>query len=493
MVIDLTRDSSDEESFHSVKETPPGHSPQSLDIHDESQRLLQRFTRDGAQNGSLALLQRFTRPKPSQPSPSPKDISPEVIPTLSRRESSSRHSSSSASNTRPLFKHESPSKEHAIAVVIPRSSISDSSSVKRRRLSSTTSEIGKVNGQGFPFHHGLSPFYSTETQNVPAYRPKKLVDREKAALGGRPVGRYHPSRGGSDSLLSLYKKKLALIAGPRVTLDVSPEDAAKIDFNFEFINEYKLQDGVKRVEDGFLAGCNCEGGVCDANDCSHLSCEEDSDDVIHTYGKGRDGMIVLRRDFLNRISMIFECSPKCPCPSDCWNRVVQRGRTLELEIFRTKNSRGFGLRSRQDIQAGQYIDKYLGEVITKKEADAREAAVSGGAASYLFSLDFLVRDDSMYIVDGRKYGSVTRFMNHSCHPNCKMFPVAQYDAEQRIFDMAFFAIKDIPAGTELTFDYCPNYKASSKVDPDAVKCLCGERNCRGQLWPNQRKTMKLED
>lgn len=62
--------------------------------------------------------------------------------------------------------------------------------------------------------------------------------------------------------------------------------------------------------------------------------------------------------------------------------------------------------------------------------------------------------------------------------------------------------------TELTFDYNPGaegdgaeYHASvsrgvsakrksDKIDPNAVRCLCGERNCRGQLWPNQRKGMK---
>lgn len=63
--------------------------------------------------------------------------------------------------------------------------------------------------------------------------------------------------------------------------------------------------------------------------------------------------------------------------------------------------------------------------------------------------------------------------------------------------------------TELTFDYNPGAVGDDsgggghgghghghgngggkKIDPSAVKCLCGERNCRGQLWPNQRKGTK---
>lgn len=139
-------------------------------------------------------------------------------------------------------------------------------------------------------------------------------------------------------------------------------------------------------------------------------------------------------------------------------------------------------------------------MITKREAEKREAAMTErNTASYLFSLDFFAEeddgDDDLYVVDGKKYGSVTRFMNHSCNPNCKLFSVSQHHADQKIFDMAFFAIKDIPAGTELTFDYYPNWKSENRpkvADPDAVKCLCGEKECRGQLWPNRMKTMQVD-
>lgn len=126
-------------------------------------------------------------------------------------------------------------------------------------------------------------------------------------------------------------------------------------------------------------------------------------------------------------------------------------------------------------------------MITGKEADAREMADERGQ-SYLFSLDWIVDDDDIYVVDGQKFGSPTRFMNHSCNPNCKIIPVTTTNsADTRLYYLAFFAIRDIPAGTELTFDYNPGWNGSTKYDPDAVPCLCGERKCRGQLWPNARK------
>lgn len=97
-----------------------------------------------------------------------------------------------------------------------------------------------------------------------------------------------------------------------------------------------------------------------------------------------------------------------------------------------------------------------------------------------------------YVVDGQKYGSPTRFMNHSCNPNCKIVPASRNHGDDRIYDLAFFAVRDIPALTELTFDYNPGWEGSKnkKLDPDALPCLCGEPNCRNQLWPNTRKGTK---
>lgn len=83
-----------------------------------------------------------------------------------------------------------------------------------------------------------------------------------------------------------------------------------------------------------------------------------------------------------------------------------------------------------------------------------------------------------------------------------MFPVSRTHGDDRLYDLAFFSLRDIPPMTELTFDYNPGavgddggghgsgHGGGKKIDPSAVKCLCGERNCRGQLWPNQRKGTK---
>ncbi|KAJ5158618.1 uncharacterized protein N7500_008269 [Penicillium coprophilum] len=297
-------------------------------------------------------------------------------------------------------------------------------------------------------------------------------------------------------------EKLKRINGPAVipTVD-SPTRLAKLADNFVFINGYQYREGVERIPDDsdFNIGCACTGADgCDRFTCDCLSKEEDSEDRIVPYEicESNRRLIVATKSFLKRKAIIYECNSRCGCNGErCWNHVVQKGRTIRLEIFDT-GSRGFGLRSPDLIHRGQFIDLYLGEVITKAEADERENLTDGShAQSYLFSLDWYVKDDddeerNMKVIDGRKFGSATRFMNHSCNPNCKIVPVCTTNhADEYLYNLAFFANRDIAPGTELTFDYNQGEENTTpqKIDPEAVPCLCGETKCRGQLWPNKRK------
>ncbi|KAL2818272.1 hypothetical protein BJX63DRAFT_383848 [Aspergillus granulosus] len=291
------------------------------------------------------------------------------------------------------------------------------------------------------------------------------------------------------TLCESLKRKLATIKGPPVT--VAPggmERLAQSTSGVEFINKYKLRDGVVPIGNEFNAGCSCDE-VCNPARCSCLTQEENSEERIIPYKTSKEDPRFwgLTPEFMQRTSMIYECNSLCGCNERCWNRVITQGRKVKLEIFYT-GTRGFGLRSPDFIRAGQFVDLYLGEVITTKHADEREkAAAARNAPSYLFSLDFLVNDDDIYVVDGRNFGGATRFINHSCNPNCKMFTVSRNHGDEYLYDLAFFAVKDIQPGTEFTFDYNPHMKRVDKLEPGAVPCLCGEPNCRGQLWANKKK------
>lgn len=92
--------------------------------------------------------------------------------------------------------------------------------------------------------------------------------------------------------------------------------------------------------------------------------------------------------------------------------------------------------------------------------------------------------DQNMIIDATT-GSIARFVNHSCSPNCRM--------EKWIVGgqprMALFAgDRPIMTGDELTYDY--NFDPFSAKN--VQKCLCGSVNCRGVLGPKVTTVLKSE-
>ena len=69
--------------------------------------------------------------------------------------------------------------------------------------------------------------------------------------------------------------------------------------------------------------------------------------IFHIATATGERMSVLRNEYLKSSYLegekqeIIECNSSCGCGQDCWNRVVQKGRTLPLEIFMTPKC-GFG-------------------------------------------------------------------------------------------------------------------------------------------------------
>ena len=62
--------------------------------------------------------------------------------------------------------------------------------------------------------------------------------------------------------------------------------------------------------------------------------------VYHGTGKRKE---CLRGRVMESRHPIYECHASCACSEDCRNRVVERGRKIPLQIFRTDNGRGWGL------------------------------------------------------------------------------------------------------------------------------------------------------
>lgn len=317
----------------------------------------------------------------------------------------------------------------------------------------------------------------------------------------RPDKLMHPK----EQVKEITKSKVSSLTGPPITI-VNDIDDRGLNGKFQFVSQYVIREGVKRQQahlHGYInCGSTCIGG-CSPDTCACMQNDKmqiASGVPVPTYRQRRDGLIVLTEEFIklskteDAKSEIVECNNNCHCDEKCFNRVVQKGRTLPLEIHMTKFC-GFGLRSPQDIVRGQFIDVYLGELITEATLDKRENAQVDGEPSYIFTLDFFNEEDKAnkanrvhYQVDGENFGSSMRFVNHSCNANCSVFPVMLKEYDKNIYGLAVFALKDIPAMTELTLDYAPQIEDDDIGD--YAKCQCGEENCRGYLWPKPRAIRK---
>ena len=76
-------------------------------------------------------------------------------------------------------------------------------------------------------------------------------------------------------------------------------------------------------------------------------------------------------------------------------------------------------------------------------------------------------------MDGKHVGSDSRFINHSCDPNCELERWV-VNGRSRI---GIFAIKDIEKDEPLSYDYQFDTQESS-----TFKCFCGAAKCRGKLF-----------
>ncbi|GIY63172.1 histone-lysine N-methyltransferase SETD2 [Caerostris extrusa] len=81
------------------------------------------------------------------------------------------------------------------------------------------------------------------------------------------------------------------------------------------------------------------------------------------------------------------------------------------------------------------------------------------------------------ILDAANKGNLSRFMNHSCDPNCE----TQKWTVNGNLRIGFFAKRDIKAGEELTFDYqFQRYGyvtfIKSNIDDVLLGCVLNENN-----------------
>ncbi|XP_059621919.1 histone-lysine N-methyltransferase Su(var)3-9-like isoform X1 [Phlebotomus argentipes] len=239
-----------------------------------------------------------------------------------------------------------------------------------------------------------------------------------------------------------------------VDLEMPPTD-------FHYVNKCFAGANIT-IPDDPLIGCECEDGCNGRTKC----CGKMSGSSLFAYQKKR-----LR---LPEGVPIYECNRRCRCGEECHNRVIQNGRKFRLCIFKTNDGRGWGVKTMETLYPGQFIGEYVGEIITHDEAETRGEIYDKKGITYLFDLDFN-RADQPYSVDAIEYGNATHFINHSCVPNCGVWAVYVDCLDPNLPHLCLFALRKIPAGEELSFDYIKGVSGEGK---QLGKCLCGAKECR---------------
>ncbi|KRY68103.1 Histone-lysine N-methyltransferase SUV39H1 [Trichinella pseudospiralis] len=237
---------------------------------------------------------------------------------------------------------------------------------------------------------------------------------------------------------------------------------------FKFVTQSVSEVSVPMLETVPI-GCSCKNCLLEWGSCcpSHTS--------IGQFAYDR-----YRRLRIGNCQPIFECGLLCKCDVSCVNRVVQNGRQYKVCIFRTKNN-GWGVKAAEFIPQNSYVMEYVGEIITDAEAERRGAIYDDLGETYLFDLDYL--ETTKFSIDAKFYGNEARF----CEPNMRVHNVWINNYHLSMPRLAFFTIKDVGPGEELTLNYymhndIPSNSKEVAQHMKIIPCLCGSKNCKRTLY-----------
>ncbi|KAI8329079.1 hypothetical protein BC941DRAFT_443832 [Chlamydoabsidia padenii] len=244
---------------------------------------------------------------------------------------------------------------------------------------------------------------------------------------------------------------------------INEQDDAIFPDYFVYLNDLIINPDVKKPPPEFLSGCQCINRQCKS------LCHENA-----AYGK--TGRLKAAHQ-----GAIYECNTACKCDATvCINRVVQRGRQMPLEIFKTKR-KGWGVRAVTKIKKGTFVEQYLGEVICDKDGVGRGKIYDRIGISYLFNMD--LDGDTKNVIDSYQCGNASHYLNHSCDPNLAVFGVFYDSIDPSFHRLAFFTKRDVAPGEELTFDYIGSNTdtTDTTIMSRRFPCYCEAANCRNYI------------
>jgi uncharacterized protein len=132
--------------------------------------------------------------------------------------------------------------------------------------------------------------------------------------------------------------------------------------------------------------------------------------------------------------------------------------TFPKIVRRRSRLHGWGVFTLERINKNKRIVQYTGELIDHKESLKRETRYLDRGQIWCFTVN------RRWVRDGNVGGSIARFINHSCKPNCYSHIVGR--------DIWIRAGRNIEAGEELTYDY---YTDGDQIIPCRCRPGCTRR------------------
>ena len=139
---------------------------------------------------------------------------------------------------------------------------------------------------------------------------------------------------------------------------------------------------------------------------------------------------------------------------------------------------GKGVFAVQPLAEGEMLIEYGGEVISWKEALRRHPHDP---------LDpnhtFYFHIDDKHVIDGKQGGNSSRWINHSCKPNC--------EADEEGGRVFIKALRNIEPGEELFYDY--GLIIDARYTPKLLAeypCWCGAKNAAARCLHPRTETAK---
>ena len=156
-------------------------------------------------------------------------------------------------------------------------------------------------------------------------------------------------------------------------------------------------------------------------------------------------------------------------------------------IYKKKSSvHGWGIFAKANILKGARIIEYVGEKITKAEADRRGPILveyakkhKQSGAVYIFVLN------KRYDIDGHVEYNSAKYINHSCAPNCEVEIIRGH--------IWVIALRDITKNEELFYNY--GYDLDTYHEHP---CFCKSSCCPSYItakehWPKLKKILKKNE